>query len=228
MIIDCISDLHGHYPKLEGGDLLIIAGDLTCNDTISDWKKFYDWMDTLNYSRRVYIGGNHDNFLVKALNSSEADRLGLDRGDPRDDYLCDSGTEFEGLKIWGSPWTLKFDGMNPNCMAFTCDTEEELAEKWALIPDDIDILVTHGPSRGSLDTSVDGVRCGSVSLLRWIADQVDTLKIHVCGHIHEGYGIRDHRKIQLELNGKLAPVFINCSHVNDRYEPVNRPIRVIL
>ena len=29
MIIDCIADLHGHYPKLEGGDLLIVAGDLT-------------------------------------------------------------------------------------------------------------------------------------------------------------------------------------------------------
>ncbi len=29
MIIDCISDLHGYYPKLEGGDLLIVAGDLT-------------------------------------------------------------------------------------------------------------------------------------------------------------------------------------------------------
>jgi len=28
MIIDCISDLHGYYPELEGGDLLIIAGDL--------------------------------------------------------------------------------------------------------------------------------------------------------------------------------------------------------
>lgn len=22
MIIDCVSDLHGHYPKLEGGDYL--------------------------------------------------------------------------------------------------------------------------------------------------------------------------------------------------------------
>ena len=26
IIIDCIGCLHGHYPKLEGGDLLIITG----------------------------------------------------------------------------------------------------------------------------------------------------------------------------------------------------------
>jgi hypothetical protein len=32
MIIDCIADLHGHYPKLDGGDLLIICGDLTARD----------------------------------------------------------------------------------------------------------------------------------------------------------------------------------------------------
>lgn len=31
MIIDCISDLHGEYPILEGGDLLIVAGDLVVN-----------------------------------------------------------------------------------------------------------------------------------------------------------------------------------------------------
>ncbi len=32
MIIDCISDLHGFKPNLNGGDLLIIGGDLTARD----------------------------------------------------------------------------------------------------------------------------------------------------------------------------------------------------
>lgn len=31
MIIDFISDTHGHYPELEGGDLLIVAGNPTAN-----------------------------------------------------------------------------------------------------------------------------------------------------------------------------------------------------
>lgn len=34
MIIDCIADLHSHYPKLDGGDLLIVAGDLTDRDSL--------------------------------------------------------------------------------------------------------------------------------------------------------------------------------------------------
>jgi len=33
MIIDCISDLHGYTPSLSGGDVIIVAGDLTAKDT---------------------------------------------------------------------------------------------------------------------------------------------------------------------------------------------------
>src|SRR5690606_22101282 len=83
------------------------------------------------------------------------------------EYLCDSGTEFEGLKIWGSPWTKTFLNMNPHCKAFTCDTEEELAEKWDLIPANIDILITHSPPYSILDeinSTDDMIHVGSESL----------------------------------------------------------------
>ena len=157
MIIDCISDLHGHYPKLEGGDLLIVAGDLTARDTQMEHMQFLSWIAQQNYKKKIWIAGNHDNYLqgTKFIPIKE---LGME-------YLCDSGTEFEGLKIWGSPWTLKFPGMNPHCMAFTCDTEEELAEKWALIPSDTNILITHGPSWGLHDTNFDREGCGSKNFI---------------------------------------------------------------
>jgi hypothetical protein len=150
--------------------------------------------------------------------------------DEKISYLCDSGTEFEGLKIWGSPWTLTFDGINPNCTAFTGD-EALLAEKFALIPDDIDILVTHGPPYGVLDKTDRGECVGSHSLLRRLGGFLSP-RLHVFGHIHESYG-----QTVLEYfikRDKESPVeakcidSINCSHVNERYQPVNKPIRIIL
>lgn len=220
MIIDCISDLHGFFPNdLPGGDLLIVAGDLTASDSEKEIDIFGQWLCRQNYKLKIYIAGNHDNFCQKRM--GPADLMGIN-------YLCDSGTEFQGLKIWGSPWTLRFEGMNPDCMAFTVDTEEELAEKWAFIPDDTEILVTHSPSWGSNDTTECGKRVGSKSLCYWIANHANTLKLHVCGHIHEAYGIWDVRKIQCGLGDLLTPVLVNASHVNERYQPINKPIRITL
>lgn len=220
MIIDCISDLHGHYPQLEGGDLLIVAGDLTSSDACEQHDEFCQWLDSQAYNAKIVIAGNHDNNI-------DADAINCLRGCH---YLCDSGTEFEGLKIWGSPWTKKFEGMNPNCMAFTCNTEEELAEKWKLIPDDIDILITHSPPYGVLDWNFDGKRCGSESL-REFSIGLNNLKLFVFGHLHEAYGMIDVNQVISSFptpKCKSFPKIVNASHVNEKYEPVNKPIRIIL
>ena len=215
MIIDCISDLHGHYPKLDGGDLLIVAGDLTTKSTSFEYGEFSAWLHAQEYEKKIYIAGNHDTYLEKwhAI---------INKVCPNAIYLCDSGTEFDGLKIWGSPWTKTFSGMNPKCKAFTVDTEEELTEKWAMIPDDTDILVTHGPPADILDELIEeGKHGGSEALLNVVKRiQVPGIKhkFHIFGHIHEGYG----SKVSFPMT------FINCSHVNERYEPVNKPIRIVL
>lgn len=219
MIIDCIADLHGHYPKLEGGDLLIVAGDLTEIDNYPGYCAFNEWMikNSRIYKKSVVIAGNHDNGLLPGRFNVEML--------PKIHYLCDSGTKFEGLKIWGSPWTLKFDGMNPKCMAFTCDTEEELAEKWDMIPEDTNILVTHGPPYGILDaiSLEDGARfyAGSKSLRSTVLDGTyfKNLKYHIFGHIHEMGG----REIDL-----IGSTFVNASYVNEHYDPVNKPVRIVL
>ncbi len=208
MICDCIADLHGYYPKLEGGDLLIVAGDLTARDLSNERHMFLQWFADQDYRKKIWIAGNHDNSLVGM-------KFTPTRPDAAE-YLCDSGTEFEGLKIYGSPWTKTFEGMNPHCKAFTCDTEEELAEKWKLIPDDIDILVTHGPPYGILDITENGP-CGSKELNYTIART--KCKIIIFGHIHEQGG---------QVMDLIHTKFINCSHVNEHYQPVNKPIRVIL
>src|SRR5208337_2162917 len=138
------------------------------------------------------------------------------------------------LKIWGSPWTKTFERMNPHCKAFTCDTEEELAEKWALIPDDIDILITHSPPQYGLDKTINQFFVGSESLRDCVFKNQP--KLHVFGHIHEAYGIITKETIQdliFKITGKFderlfSTTIVNASHVNERYKPVNKPIRVIL
>jgi Icc-related predicted phosphoesterase len=215
MEITCIADLHGNYPKLYGGDLLIVAGDLTAGDKLHQYVEFAEWLDKQPYDHSILIGGNHDNMLL----TRELSKYGMLNGNDHHTYLCDSGTEFEGLKIWGSPWTLTFPGINPLCTAFT-GAEEELEAKFAIIPPDIDILITHGPPKGMLDRTVRGDNAGSMALSRCY-DKIKP-KLHVFGHIHEDYGQG------VVMGGKIKTLFVNCSHVNERYEPINNPARFTL
>ncbi len=220
MIIDCISDLHGYHPDLKGGDLLIIAGDLTSRDTMEDYVDFMKWLDPIasHYKKVVLIAGNHDNLIQKH---------GKEILPSFCEYLCDSGTEFEGLKIWGSPWTKTFKGMNPHCKAFTVDTEDELMDKFDLIPHDTRILITHSPPFGILDgiPIYDGslFHAGSKALYGWLK-YVERPFLHVFGHIHEGHGTRE----LFPSHEDKIMISVNASYVNAKYQPFNKPIRVTL
>jgi Icc-related predicted phosphoesterase len=234
MIIDCISDLHGHYPKLEGGDLLIVAGDLTARDTALDHMQFQVWLHDQKYKKKVIIAGNHDNRLQQ-IPFEGIQRQYREMGE---DYLCDSGTEFHGtksngevctMKLWGTPWTAQFPGINPKCCAFTenygCDTDYWLEEHWNFIPDDIDILITHCPPYDILDETFDGKKVGSKTLLAKSLKVAP--KLHVFGHIHEEGGKQFIFK-RLGHGDENNTIYVNASHVNERYKPVNKPVRILL
>jgi Icc-related predicted phosphoesterase len=218
MIIDCVGCLHGHYPSLEGGDLLIITGDLTAQDKSHEYFEFRDWLRKQDYRKKVFIAGNHDGRIATGAFYFNDDWLGAA-------FLYDKGTEFEGLKIWGSPFTKTFKGINPHATAFTCSTEKELMTHWELIPEDTNILVTHSPPFCVLDgiPMEDGslFHVGSPSLLHHVQwDQ--GLKLHVFSHIHEAYGE------EKSNNGIFSTHSVNCSIMNKDYKPKNKPIRVIL
>lgn len=222
MIITTISDLHGEFPVLPGGDVLIIAGDCTSNDTVPAWNDFYDWLDNQKYRKIFIVAGNHDNFLKSACKSDdsileflEQEGEGVDRNIS---YLCDSGEKFEGVYFWGSPWTLWFRGINPHCKAFT-GREGDLSDKFDAIPDCVDVLITHSPPFGILDQVLDyhtgSVRnCGSSSLLQNI-HRVKP-KYHVFGHIHEHGGksvVIKHPEFDAGNNTNC----VNVSQVDESY-----------
>ena len=224
MDITCISDLHGFYPKLDGGDLLIVAGDLTATDSVLDHMRFQMWLHEQDYKKRIIIAGNHD-VRLQQLPFESIKRQYAETGE---DYLCDSGTQFEGLKIWGSPWTQTFPGMNPHCMAFT-KPPGQLKEHWEMIPDDVDILITHGPAHGILDHCFDrmtgAVRHVGCRDLMFRMHDLPQCRLHVFGHIHEGHGV----KVIENVDKGHAPFYrVNASLMNEDYEFVNKPIRIIL
>jgi Icc-related predicted phosphoesterase len=223
MKIDVVADLHGYYPQLAGGDLLIIAGDLTASDEKEEYDDFMGWLDIYEclYKKIVIIAGNHDNFLQsnpEYISSHEYENI---------EYLCDSGTEFDGLKIWGSPWSPWFPRINPLCKAFVFP-DEALFDKWEMIPKGTDILITHTPAYGTLDyrQMEDGTKyhMGSKTLEAWIK-YVERPLIHVFGHIHECGGMQAEE--YATYNDQMMKS-INCSYVNEKYRPVNKPITIIL
>ena len=94
------------------------------------------------------------------------------------------------------------------------DRGEEIASVWKKIPDDVDVLITHGPPSG-LGTLSTACRHGSPPIdvgcrdLRLKVDQVKP-KVHCFGHIHEGFG----RKL---IDGTL---FVNASYPHEEFRPV--------
>lgn len=213
-MISCtvMSDLHGHIPEdLEPGDLLIVAGDLTGSDQHKQYFNFFDWFNRQKFRKKILVAGNHDMTMEDENFESPPNK--------EFEYLNESMVEFEGLKIWGSPLSLWFNGINPHCTAFT-RSEEELEAFYAKIPDDIDILISHGPACGILDLTKRKRFVGSKSLL----DAVDRIKpkLFVTAHIHESYGHL------LYKHQGLNTLCVNASLMNEEYEIVNEPYQLLI
>lgn len=178
MKIVAMADLHGHLPTIPPCDLLLLAGDIcpAMNHSVGFQEYWLDrpfraWLQTVPATHIIGIWGNHDFIGEKA-----PERV----PDLSWTLLQDSGCVVEGLKIWGSPWQREF-----NNWAFNL-SEAQLAEKWALIPPDTDILVVHSPPYGWQDEVLPNDHLGSPSLLARL--RVVQPKLTVWGHIHEAAG----------------------------------------
>lgn len=198
MRVAAVADLHGLVlPAIPSCDLLLIAGDLGPRDWIVGL--FAEWLDLLEYDV-IGIAGNHDWLAVH-----EPELL---RSLPWT-YLEDETVRIGGHVIHGSPWTPPFMDW-----AFMLP-EQQLAERWALIPDDTTILMAHGPPRGTLDHTERGAGVGSTAL-RDRLTHLDRLRLHVFGHVHEGRG----------EEVRAGRVFANVSLVDASYRPYTLEVPV--
>lgn len=217
MKITFISDTHTKHRfcehALTGGDVLIHSGDIMN----SGWherevKEFLNWFSELPYQHKIFVAGNHDRYfqiypdrIRDMIEESYKHKLV---------YLEDEWIVIDGVKIYGTPWQPEFYNWAFNLPRGGA----KLQEKWEAIPEDTDILVSHGPAMGYLDASGPPYNEPNLGceLLRKRIVEIKP-KIHVFGHIHGSYGYL--------FNGSTH--FFNASILNERYEYRNTPMTVI-
>jgi len=213
MKITCISDTHNqhlHIPPdwLEGGDVLVHAGDVSGRGTLKEIEAFLEWFNEQPYTHKIFIAGNHDFWFEKTTGFVVNEML--QEKYPNVKYLNDSGIEIDGVKFWGSPVQPWFYDWAFNRVG------TDICQHWDMIPLDTDVLIVHGPMKGFLDMTLRGVSTGCPYLLEKSAEMTN-LKLFVCGHIHEAYG-----KFEFPDGG----VFVNASTLNFNYNVQNKPIVV--
>lgn len=201
MRIVAISDTHGRHRSLDlpEADMLIHAGDICARGNVEELQDFSDWLYTQNYKYKVVIAGNHDLCI-------ENNELLVKKELSHCIYLQDNGVQIEGLNLWGSPMTPKFYNW-----AFM-EERWSIDKYWRHIPKGLDILITHGPPFGILDTTSRGERVGCEAL----ADRIRLVRprLNIFGHIHESYGF-------VERDGLF---YLNVASLDQKYKPVNPPV----
>lgn len=214
----CISDTHNMTDGLEvpSGDVLLHCGDFSKRGMPEQVKHFSAFLASLDFSEKIVIAGNHELTFDTGHFDSLKEAFGLDADIESVatkallsgcTYLEDSYTEVMGYKIWGSPWQPVYCDF-----AFNLPIGSELAEKWANIANDTDIVMTHGPPAQVLDRNRSGESAGCPLLMARIRE-IRPL-VHVFGHIHEGYGV-------CEVGDTL---FLNASTCTRTYQPINPPL----
>jgi len=205
MKICIISDTHNKHKRLgrlPDADMIIHCGDFTSMGHSHEIVDFMKWYSMLPYKHKLIIAGNHDWLFERSR------LLALEKVPENVIYLEDSGIEIEGLNFYGIPVQPPY-----NNWAFN-RPEEKLIEHWKAIPDNTDVLITHGPPNSIFDFSVyDRIHTGSPSLYFEVLERIRP-KLHCFGHIHSGYGIK-----VIENT-----TFINASNLDESYMCVNDPV----
>ncbi len=204
-----ISDTHMNHDKLQipdGVDIVVHSGDATNyldpyrNE--AEMRAFIDWFATLPIKYKIFVPGNHDTSIEKGLIQQdliESRKITL---------LLDRRVVIEGISFWGSPWTPRYGNW-----AWMVD-RGTINRKWDRIPEDVDVLITHGPPYGVLDATynhhnkVELVGCSA--LAKRVAKL--NLKLMLFGHVHS---CDDIRNAGTRIVGGSQTIFSNGSCCDD-------------
>ena len=200
--IVAISDTHTKRVSIPDGDVLVHAGDATFRGTPVEVASFAERYGSLPHKYKIFVAGNHDWLFQN--DPHLAQKIMLDNGIM---YLQDERAVIEGVRFYGSPWQPEFCNW-----AFNAPRGPALAHIWSRIPDDTEVLITHGPPHGLLDVVPEGARVGCTDLMSRI-NCLRELKLHVFGHIHYSHGSCKFNEV----------TFANVAICDEQYRPYNRP-----
>lgn len=217
MKLTFISDTHTKHnlvgSLLPGGDVIIHAGDVSSMGYKHEIQQFLKWFNSLdNYTHKIFIAGNHDWGFQDSPDMCKELLEFYDKVTYLEDNLEVIGDDYStAVKVYGSPWQPEFYNW-----AFNLPRNgEELKDKWDNIPMNTDILITHGPPWGHLDT----IKGESIPLgCELLTEQIKVVKpkIHVFGHIHSGYGYK--------FDGDTH--YFNAAVLGEKYIFENKPFNV--
>jgi len=208
-----MSDTHGMHDRMDhpvpDGDVLIHAGDFCGLGQAGEVRDFAAWMGEFPHRHKLVTPGNHD----RPVEQDEATfreifaTFGIR-------LLINESVEIEGFRFFGSPYTPTFLNWH-----FMRDRGSAIRAEWDKIPEDSDVVITHGPAYGHGDLAPPWKRgpsrhVGCLELL----ERLRTIRpsMHIFGHIHDGYGVT----ISSEVQGTT---FFNASICTESYRPTNRP-----
>lgn len=214
-----LSDTHGLHEHFVGiwlkamieehqPDVLVHSGDFMRHAmNYDDLKEFFEWFKQFEVEHKIMVPGNHD-MWCESLENNDYLRNEIV---PKDlTLLINESVEIQGVKFWGSPYTPEF--YDWGFQLYGNDGQK----LWSMIPDDTDVLITHGPAYGTLDVPGEPHKKEGSQGCKFLQERIKllyNLKAHMFGHIHGSYG--------QDLNDKLLSV--NSSILNEDYKVVNRP-----
>jgi Icc-related predicted phosphoesterase len=213
MKIVALSDTHCKYRRLKipSCDLLLSVGDYSFHGELDVVRDFHSWLNEQEAGHIISVQGNHETGVQKNFEQSKAAAVEVC---PAVHFIEEGLVEIEGVKIWCSAWSPFFHNW-----AYNARRGPEIAEHWAKIPEDVDILATHGPAFEILDeverhpwAVIEHVGC------RDLLNRINVVKpdLHFCGHIHGAHGYK-------RVNGVDH---YNVAICDEEYVP-NNPITVV-
>ena len=183
-----LSDTHGLHHQIHDlpeADVIVHSGDISNNGEENEVLDFLNWYIDLPYKHKLFVTGNHDICLWDADNIADLP--------DNVHFLQDRGCVIDGVKFYG----LAYD-----------HTE-------SMIPDDVDVLITHEPPVMILDES-ECTHSGN-ALLRARVFQVKP-QLHLFGHVHKANGTTSENGI---IFSNAAMHNNQCFHTFEIYKADN-------